>query len=187
MDALRVASRPLSARAVRLGAFAVALLVLAGLALFSTASMLWPRVEDRSDVDVPYDPEGPVAQPFRAFDLEGWLVRQSDGRVRAFSAVSPHLRCRVIVVMPGDRRYQFGQWEEQHRAGFFFDVCYNSTWTLDGLRTFGPAPRGLDEFNVNDVDRDSVSLDLSRVRVGSCAFENDPYCSTPDHPRYRPP
>ncbi len=166
------------------------LLVTLGVLLaIGVAGMLHPPTEARDAVDVPYDLGGPVAQPFAAHGLEGWLVRQPDGTVRAFSATSTHLRCRVIFVGPGDSRYEYGQSEPRQKPGFFFDVCFNSTWTLTGERTFGPAPWGLDEFRVRDIRGGLAYLDLSRVQRGLCGkgIESTNQCSLPGWPRYGKP
>src|SRR5262249_23924946 len=145
------------------------LATLALLGAVGVATALKPPADPRDYVDVPYDEDGPVAQPFAAYGLDGWLVRQPDNSVRAFSAASTHLRCRVIFVGPGDSRYEYAQYDPRHKPGFFFDVCFNSMWTLAGERTFGPAPWGLDEFRVRDIRGGFAYLDLSRVQRGLCS------------------
>lgn len=169
--------------------FGTLLATLGLLGAVGIAEALNPPVEARNSVDVPYDLDGPVAQPFEAYGLEGWLVRQPDESVRAFSAASTHLRCRVIFAEPGDRHYEYAQYEPRHKPGFFFDVCFNSTWTLTGERTFGPAPWGLDEFRVRDIRAGRAFLDLSRVKRGLCSkgIESTNQCSLPGRPRYGTP
>lgn len=167
--------------------FAFAVAALGTSALVAVASLLWPRVEDRSRVDVPYDPDGPVAQRFKAYGLEGWLVRQTDDGVRAFSAADPRLRCRIEFIDTDDPLYLSRYDRDQDPRGMLFDRCGFSTYTLEGMRTFGPAPHGLDEFTVRDVPNGRAVLDLTRVTVGRCPAGYTWRCSTPAHTRYRGP
>jgi Rieske Fe-S protein len=60
-----------------------------------------------------------------------WLVRER-GRVRAFSAVCPHLGCLVDKDAPGG----------------FHCPCHNSRFAADGAVQSGPSPRALDELAV---------------------------------------
>jgi len=62
-----------------------------------------------------------------------WLVRTPEGRVRAFSTVCPHLGCGV-------------DWNEKTEK--FHCPCHGSAFGLDGRCLRGPAPRGLDELDV---------------------------------------
>jgi len=62
-----------------------------------------------------------------------WLVRSPEGRVRAFSAVCPHLGCGI-------------DWSE--RTETFECPCHGSGFGADGRCLHGPAPRGLDELDV---------------------------------------
>lgn len=173
-------------RRVFLGTLLATFVVLVAIGV---AGMLDPPVESRAAVDVPYDLDGPIAQPFEAYGLEGWLVRQPDATVRAFSAASPHRQCRVDFVAPGDSRYEHAQWEPRHEPGFFFDICFNSMWTLEGIRTFGPTPRGLDLFDVEAVKAGVIVLDLTRVQLGRCpeAGQFGSWCSTPEQEHYERP
>lgn len=63
-----------------------------------------------------------------------WLVRQSDGRVQAYSATCPHLGC--LLGYDAARRQ-------------FTCPCHDSAFSLaDGARLIGPAPRGMDPLPV---------------------------------------
>lgn len=171
-------------RRVFLGTLLATFVVLVAIGV---AGMLDPPVESRAAVDVPYDLDGPIAQPFEAFGLDGWLVRRLDGSVRAFSAASPHRQCRVIFLPPGDPRYERTRPEIPDERGIFFDICFNSRWTSDGVRTFGPAPRGLDEFQVKGIREGYALLDLSRVIVGACVEGWDTVCSQSGDQEYQTP
>ncbi|MFN8585387.1 MAG: hypothetical protein U0446_08730 [Dehalococcoidia bacterium] len=172
----------------RPGAFAAALAVLGALTAAAVASMLWPDVEDRRDAVVQFDPGGPVAQPFQLFDLDGWLVRQPDGSVRAFSAAEARTACGIFFVSRNDRYFGLTGAARRGEQGFFTDHCWGSTWTLEGAITFGPSWRGMDEFEVRQSTGGRVSLDLSRVRLGMCARGAEYLdCSLPGHARYRRP
>lgn len=166
--------------------------LLAGLVLLvaiAAASMLRPTSDARADYDVPFDPSGPVAQPFKVGDIEGWLTRLPDGRFKAYSAADPGRRCRIEFIATDDPLYASRGSSEEYPRGFFFDRCFHSTFTLEGVRTFGPAPRGLDEFAVQEVRSGRVLLDLSEMRLGLCGDGLTPgsYCSLPDQPRHRRP
>jgi hypothetical protein len=155
----------------------------------AVAGLLDPPLESRSAVDVSYDLAGPPVQAFRVYGLDGWLVRDENGSIRAFSATSPHRRCRVIFVEPGDTKYEHALAEPGHEHGLFFDICFNSRWTLDGTRTYGPTPRGLDEFEVKSVAGSLVLLDLTRVKRGLCGEGSSwtGHCSLPGDPKYSAP
>lgn len=158
------------------------------LVIVAVASMLWPDVEDRSDADVPFDADGPLAQPFRAFGLDGWLVRQADGSVRAFSAAEARTACGIFFVSPADGYFGLTSAARRGEPGFFTDHCWGSQWLLDGSITFGPSWRGMDEFEVKRVRGDRVTIDLSRLRIGTCARgAEDMDCSPAGEPRYRRP
>ena len=188
MAALSSTVRPSSTRVLRGVVFGVALSALGALAIVAVGSMLRPSVEDRSDVTVLYDSDGPVAQPFRAFDLDGWLVRQADGSVRAFSAAEARTACVIDFIGPGHPYYAGTAEEYRGEAGFFHDRCWGSKWTLDGTLTFGPRWRGMDEFEVRRVSAERVSLDASRVRLGLCARGVRGHdCSYASDQRYMPP
>jgi hypothetical protein len=174
--------------AVGLALTAVAALALAGLALF-----LWPSVPPSTVLiaDLPQQPF--EARPFRHDFIDGWLVRQEDGSLRAFWARSPHLGCYVDYVAPdGSRNASYLEFfKDLAGGGGFIDLCGNiwySYWTLEGDRVCCPAPRGLDRFDVRLVDG-AVELDLGRVRLGACspavASERATRrCSLDDDPMY---
>ena len=77
-----------------------------------------------------------------------WLVQSPEGRVRAFSAACPHLGCAI-------------DWDEG--AQRFDCPCHKSGFAMDGRCLFGPAPRALDELDV-DVTDDSVKIRYQRFR-----------------------
>lgn len=169
--------------------FGLALLGLAVLVAVAVASMLWPLVEDRSNVDVPFEARGAVAQRFSAFGLDGWLVRQADGSVRAFSAADAHLRCRVEFIPVGHPLYAVRSTWKGLERGMFVDRCMHSLYDADGKPLYGPAPWGLDEFLVHEVHGGRLYLDLSRVMRGECSpgLSSTQYCSVPGRPRFGEP
>ncbi|MGE0228036.1 MAG: hypothetical protein AB7I38_05655 [Dehalococcoidia bacterium] len=184
MAVLRLAelsSLRLPGRAAR---FLAVLAGLIGLVVVATVSMLWPNAEDRSNLEIPFEPTGPVAQPFTRFGLGGWLVRQADGEVRAFSTAEPRTGCRIDFIGTGHPFFAGSEEEYYGEPGFFLDRCWGSKWALDGTRTFGPSWRGMDEFGVRQVAAGRVSLDLTRVRLGTCVPSVRYDCSSPDAPRY---
>jgi hypothetical protein len=153
------------------------------------AGMLDPPVESRSAVDVPYDADGPIAQPFRVGDLQGWIVQLPGEEVQAFSARSPHRGCYIDFRRREDFRMTHIEIPRGH-PGLFRDICFGSTFLLTGERVFGPSPRGMDMFQVHTVRGGFVTLDLSQVQLGLCGdgvtVPSVFGCSEPDHPRYGP-
>ncbi len=71
----------------------------------------------------------------------GILIRTSDGRYRAFSAVCTHLACTV-----------------QYRAAdqVIWCACHNGIYDLEGRNVSGPPPRPLDRYEVHEVGGDVV-------------------------------
>lgn len=70
-----------------------------------------------------------------------------------FSSICPHLGCRFA-------------WDTT--KNIFFCPCHNSTYTRDGLKIAGPAPRGLDPLPLKD---ESGKAEITWIRYTS---------STPD-------
>jgi Rieske Fe-S protein len=54
-----------------------------------------------------------------------------------FSSICPHLGCRF-------------QWQTDTKK--FFCPCHGSEFTIDGTKTAGPAPRGLDPLPFREKD-----------------------------------
>lgn len=80
-----------------------------------------------------------VDQPVRVIEQRLWLVKLKDGEIIALSQRSTHRGCTV-------------GWRPDmvfdNKKGWFRDVCSGSTWDLNGYKEFGPAPRGLDQYQV---------------------------------------
>ncbi|HJZ86257.1 MAG TPA: ubiquinol-cytochrome c reductase iron-sulfur subunit [Polyangia bacterium] len=80
-----------------------------------------------------------------------WLVRDVDGRVRAFSTVCPHLGCGI-------------DWSPNSKR---FDCpCHGSSFDADGRRVAGPSPRDMDELEVKLAGQD-VKVLYRRFRVST--------------------
>lgn len=71
---------------------------------------------------------------FRFGDRPAIIVRQADGRYRAYSATCTHLNCTV-----------------QYRGDLkqLWCACHNGFYDLNGKNVAGPPPRPLDEYAVN--------------------------------------
>ena len=82
-----------------------------------------------------------------------WLVREGD-KVRAFSAVCPHLGCSVNAVPA----------TEGKGAGFACP-CHTSSFDPAGKRTSGPSPRDLDTLETK-IEDGHVAVDFRRFRIG---------------------
>jgi hypothetical protein len=163
---------------------------LGGLLVVGAATMLQPPVDSRDAVDLPFDPDGPVAQPFRVGDLSGWIVLLPGEEFRAFSARSPYRGCYIDFRSRDDFEGSGFEIPAGH-PGLFRDVCFGSTFLMTAERNFGPSPRGIDAFQVRATRADSIVIDASRVQNGHCGKgATPPYmfgCSEPDHPRYSRP
>jgi quinol---cytochrome c reductase iron-sulfur subunit, bacillus type len=80
-----------------------------------------------------------------------WLVRTPEGRVRAFSTVCPHLGCGV-------------DWNEKTEN--FQCPCHGSAFGLDGRCLGGPAPRALDELDVQATGG-QIRIHYRRFKTGT--------------------
>lgn len=78
------------------------------------------------------------------------FVVARDGGLVAFSTVCPHLGCAIDFDAEGD---------------CFRCPCHRSRFDLDGAVTEGPAPRGLDELDLEDRDG-SIAVMYRRFRQG---------------------
>ena len=78
------------------------------------------------------------------------FVVAREGRLVAFSTVCPHLGCAIDFDAGSD---------------CFRCPCHRSRFDLDGTVTEGPAPRGLDELDVEDRDG-SIAVMYRRFRQG---------------------
>ena len=82
-----------------------------------------------------------------------YLRREKGGKPRAFNVVCPHAGCFVDY--------------SPNRAGYFCP-CHNSTFTLDGKinDSRSPAPRGLDELDVEVRNDSEVWVKFQNYRAG---------------------
>ncbi|MBI2895642.1 MAG: Rieske (2Fe-2S) protein [Deltaproteobacteria bacterium] len=79
-----------------------------------------------------------------------WLLRKGGERVRAWSAVCPHLGCGI----------------EPAADGGFTCPCHRSRFDGAGRRIDGPSPRGMDPLDVRVV-RGEVLVRWARFRRGT--------------------
>jgi menaquinol-cytochrome c reductase iron-sulfur subunit len=77
-------------------------------------------------------------------------LRWDRGRLQAFNVVCPHAGCSVNLASDGSH---------------FACPCHRSRFALDGSRVDGPAPRGLDELEV-EVLEDDVWVRFRNFRPG---------------------
>ena len=104
-----------------------------------------------------------------------WVVLRADGQAQAFFSRDSHSGCTV----PWRADFVF-----EGRAGWFRDPCTGSTYTLEGEKVFGPAPRGLDRHPAS-VEEAQVVVDLEQVLLGTCQYAGETLCSPPGQPVYR--
>lgn len=79
-----------------------------------------------------------------------WLVRESDGQIRAFSSICPHLGC-IYAWRP----------KENH----FVCPCHVSSFAADGRMLKGPSPRDLDSLEVK-TEGDDVLVRYQKFITG---------------------
>lgn len=166
---------------------------------------LWPQTPSRI-VEVPLDSlEIGVPEFIRPFEMGGekdrqngiWLVRFGDGGVRSFWSQTAHPGGCVIeparvpyvplelLAPPPSAAPTAVATARPPRSDYpatepgFLEPCLGSTFRLDGTRTFGPAPFGLDSFPTT-IEDDIVRIDTSRITVGVCSGTTYRHCSTPD-------
>lgn len=77
----------------------------------------------------------------------GFFLVRHDGRVRALLARA-HQRGGAVIWRPD--------------FDMFYDTWFGSTWNLEGRRTSGPTPRGLDGFPVT-VKGEEIEVDISEA------------------------
>jgi Rieske Fe-S protein len=86
-----------------------------------------------------------VGQPVTFPEGKFHLVKQPDGSFVALFWKSTGLGCSV----PWRESFLFiDPRDGVSKAGWFRDPCHGSTWDVNGVRVFGPAPRDLDRFPV---------------------------------------
>ena len=154
-------------------------LALAGLGLLlMTVAFLWPPQDRQVDLGhIDRFAPGTVTSfrivEGRAYRLEDvphdrvqlrsgvHVVRLHDGEVRAFSWRCTRLGWAVAWLPEPD-----GIPDASPDEGIFRSRQCGSTWSMDGHVIFGPAPRGLDGFEVTVTDRGRVVIDLGRVIEG---------------------
>lgn len=83
-----------------------------------------------------------------------WILRQGDA-LHAYSSVCPHLGCAVDYESEGPR---------------FGCPCHHSAFTLDGKVQGGPAPRPMDQLELEEKDG-IVSVRYQRFKQGIAAKE----------------
>jgi len=79
-----------------------------------------------------------------------WLRRPADGKLEALSAVCPHLGCAV---------------DYDTDVTKFKCPCHHSEFNLDGKVEGGPAPRAMDELELEEKDG-TVAVRYQRFRQG---------------------
>lgn len=83
-----------------------------------------------------------------------WILRQGE-TLHAYSSVCPHLGCAVDYEAEGTR---------------FGCPCHHSAFTLDGKVQGGPAPRPMDQLELEEKDG-MVSVRYQRFKQGIAAKE----------------
>lgn len=104
-----------------------------------------------------------------------WVTLDDDGTATALSARDPQSGANV-------------QWRPELRVegttGVFRDARGGTAYDRGGAALAGPAPRGLDAYEVR-VTAQRVVVDLERVRLGACRTAELDNCSPPGAPVYR--
>jgi hypothetical protein len=112
-------------------------------------------------------------QPVHVFEQKLWLVKLDSGDVIALSHVSTRVTSLAGCTVPWRPDFVFADVK-----GWFRDPCSGTTYDLNGFKVFGPAPRGLDQYEVQ-VKGGEVAV---RVGPGVAPIQNAPVEAKP----YRP-
>ncbi|HEX4478038.1 MAG TPA: Rieske (2Fe-2S) protein [Polyangiaceae bacterium] len=83
-----------------------------------------------------------------------WIIRKG-GKLRAFSSVCPHLGCAF---------------DYEPEVKEFKCPCHNAFYTIDGQVAGGPAPRPMDELELEEKDG-KVAVHYQRFRTGTATKE----------------
>lgn len=129
----------------------------------------WPKPQPSIWVDGGRLSDLEVGQPFHPARAPFWLVLGEDGSVTALATRSPHLGCGI-------------GWREdfafEGSTGWFRDPCSGSNFDATGAIHSGPAPRGMDGYEV------SVTDGMIRVRVDEIICSDGSARCGPPHPEY---
>jgi menaquinol-cytochrome c reductase iron-sulfur subunit len=98
-------------------------------------------MSDLGPVDAFANLSAPLQKIIAISQRDGWresvsekpvyVVKDSQGQIKVFSTVCPHLGCEV-------------PWNMERQQ--FFCPCHGSSFSADGARLGGPTPRGLDSL-----------------------------------------
>jgi hypothetical protein len=104
-----------------------------------------------------------------------WITLDDDGTATALLARDPY--SGAVVPWRAEMRVE-------GTTGVYRDGPSGSTYDRDGAAILGPAPRGLDSYDV-EVNGSRLIVDLARVRLGPCRGNEVSNCSRPGEPTYR--
>ena len=141
---------------VRNAALGSVLIILAEIGL-GFVRFFWPNKTTAfgSKLDVSSDNIPDVkGTPFRYTPGKFYLVHTEDGLLALYWKC-PHLGCAVPYIGPVDSQQAF------------HCPCHGSTYTYDGVRTGGPAPRPMDLMAVAVNPDGSVTVDTGAVSTRS--------------------
>lgn len=148
---------------------ALALVMTMGIAFLAVlVSFSWPETAVGSPTARIYAgsvDEFDVAQPVQFTEGKFWLVKQEGGSfIALYWKASAYRGCTV----PWRKDFSFPDPRTGHDTrGWFRDPCSGSTWDVNGVRVFGPAPRNMDQFPIEIVgDKIYVRATLDKIILG---------------------
>jgi hypothetical protein len=114
---------------------------------------------DELDPGLPrFEPVTPWGADPQRFTYGAWIVHTADLGTQAFFSRNVGSTCNV-------------QWLPAQQAagatGVFRDRCDGSTFAIDGTPIDGPAPRHLDQFEVQ-FELDEVIVNVRSISIGAC-------------------
>jgi hypothetical protein len=126
----------------------------------------WVSVANRDDLQ--------VDEPVRSIEHRLWLVKLNTGEVIALSTQSTRVTRDGACTVPWRPDFRF-----EGVTGWFRDPCSGTTWDINGHRAFGPAPRGLDQYEVRIVNKEVQVLVGPDAKIENAPIEAAPYDRNP--------
>ena len=114
-----------------------------------------------------------AGKPIKNIEAKAWLVKLDattaqrnggqEGAILALYQKCPHLGCTVPWRPDYSRE---DPRSGQSYAGWYLCPCHGSTYSMAGVRVFGPAPRSMDTFGIT-IDGGKITVDTGKITQGT--------------------